>query len=330
MTKTAILATCFCVALVAACGGSTDDDVSSAGTGGSGAGANGSGGTPAPDLPDEAPPDFDAIDEIPEAEAGAALGELCPVFFACDCPGAEGVTTEACEAHFASLADQAVSEGVDVTYDGDCVARVIAAFEYLGCVTQSQAMADWDVLLGAAQLDSCKMYYGTKGAGEACTTLSDSNGDDCQQPLECVDGTCAVRPGRIAEGDACVVQEDCQAGLVCIPSTLGGMDSTCTVLPAAGEPCVLGVLCEPGAICVERACEPLPGPGAACAIEPDVFERQCSPDGRCVDGTCEALPLGGQACAANICAPGFQCASGTCKAEAAAVCAGGPFPLFPG
>jgi hypothetical protein len=226
---------------------------------------------------------------------------------------------------------QATDENQSFTYDGQCVAQVMAAIEYLQCASTSQATAYWDLTLAAARANSCKMFYGEGALGDACTTLESSNGDSCNRDGVCEGGICVVRPGSAPAETPCTASAECAVGLACLPKSAEDTEeNVCVELPEAGQECYLGAICNVGLTCNAGSCAELPPVGHPCAAQPDLLERTCSPVGECVSGTCQALPGAGEDCpASSPCAPGFACLGGTCRAEDPAICGSGAFPLFP-
>jgi len=254
---------------------------------------------------------------------------VCATLLACDCPNAASVTQEECQGWFDTLTSQAIDENPGLTYDGDCVASLVAAINYVQCASESQVDAWWELMTAAPAL-GCKMYYGTKQEGDPCTTLTDSNGDDCGKNLLCSDGRCEVRPYSIPEGDPCDGEEVCAVPAFCLPDQVGTTAGHCAPLPAPGQACYLGLLCEVGSSCVGGTCEKLPAVGHPCAESEDILKRTCDPTSSCEDGQCVALPAAGESCSSSVgCTPGYLCTQGTCTADTPALCQGGPFPLFP-
>jgi hypothetical protein len=125
--------------------------------------------------------------------------------------------------------------------------------------------------------------------------------------------------GVVSKGGACGENEDCVAGMACLPRGGGAeCDSVCTVVPApspVGASCALPMppsgavvlvtypLCVDGATCDETdpanvVCRPLPTAGMACAGP----VAGCGPGLICVtsdahpDGVCEVLAKPGQGC----------------------------------
>jgi hypothetical protein len=307
--------------VIIACSGGDDsaDTVGAAGTatrpGGPGSGAP------------QTPPDFATLPEVPEDEAATALGTVCQTMLSCKCPSAATVTEADCEAWFITLTQQASTEPNGLTYDGACVADMVAAINYIQCAAPSQIEAWWALASAVPNLN-CKMYYGSKQVGSQCTALVDSNGDDCDRNLVCEGSTCRTPPFSLAEDAACTAEDDCHLPAVCLPTSVTATDKRCVVLPAAGSDCYLGLLCEVGASCEGGKCVPLPAASEACSNNADVLERTCDPMAQCVSGQCSALPVADEDCS-GACAPGFTCSAGTCKAEEPSLCEGGPFPLFP-
>jgi hypothetical protein len=272
---------------------------------------------------------------VPEQDAGEQLGALCTTFEPCACPGYELATVESCEDEFSGRADAARAEGeaAGLTYDPECVGRVVAGFETLGCSTASEALTSFELLRGVGYIAGCKMFYGQGAEGDDCTRLVESNGDSCGAELRCVDGTCAPGELTLAEGVECESNEQCEPGLLCLPQPAG---DACTAVPTVGEACLYGLFCDLDAACVDGACAALPALGEPCAEVAAVTGATCAPGAICGDsGECVSLPGPGESCVPTLeyglgsCALGSRCEGGSCVVEEPAICAGGSFPLFP-
>lgn len=323
------------VVSLAACGsdGETDDGSGSSGSSGASSGGSSSGGSSSSSgglggsfEPETTP--------TPVSDAPSRLSDLCPVVLPCECPSTEPISEAQCREIFSDPTAGAIAEGeaAGLTYDGSCLNRVISAFEFLGCATESEAAAHPDGLAAIVAALECRLFYGTDPLGASCTTLNESNGDSCDQEGMCDDGVCAPRLFQGREGDACDAFDQCEIGLACLDLTFTGAPSSCVVLPTAGQPCLQNVLCDARFFCDStQTCRALPSAGQPCAPEmTNLVQDRCDAYSFCnaASSTCAELPVAGEPCSDDACAPGNTCNTGVCEAEDPTICGGGPFPLL--
>ncbi len=277
-------------------------------------------------------------DSVSRADAPAVTAsEGCQSFFDCECGkhiGAQPYETESgCVDEFAKLVDQylMVGDNAGLTYNGECIDDLRDALNAMACDgTQEvflEALSNQDLALALTNLDGCKLFYGSGEFNDACERLDPSDpglGDDCAKDLVCTGGTCRD-PGTVAkpQGEACVDQEECQAGLICAPITSQD-DSRCEPLPAPGSDCLgLARFCDPEGVCnVEtNSCERLPTQGEACAPMPNLITgMDCAPGYVCSGDFCDAAPAIGEACPDDICEVGAVCTGGTCQEDVPYAC----------
>jgi hypothetical protein len=93
-------------------------------------------------------------------------------------------------------------------------------------------------------------------------------------------GTCAP---PLAEGEPCILFNDCAAGLTCHPETF-----LCAALPGEGEPCLAGLCLADLQCTAEQTC--IAPPPVACELPFCLYRRDSLCDepegtGLCADGT---------------------------------------------
>jgi len=103
---------------------------------------------------------------------------------------------------------------------------------------------------------------GSTAAGLPCVI-----GPDCASGLACIAGRCTPE-GDGAEGDNCLLDSQCKAGLRC---AFSGLSAACTAQGDgdAGSPCETSLDCYQGLACLEGSCGPQPAgipvfPGVKC------------------------------------------------------------------
>lgn len=138
-------------------------------------------------------------------------------------------------------------------------------------------------------------------AGASCDTMDPSAcaaGDACL-PSE-LRYVCLP---RAAEGERCLLFDDCAEGLVCDGI---GRGATCRALPATGMPCI-GFQCAAGAGCnADEVCEALPTEGEPCLSG---GRSRCAPGLGCEPSTERCAPAGtaGMPCTGGVCEAGLAC-----------------------
>lgn len=274
-------------------------------------------------LGDEVPP-------VSEGDVAEKAGETaCDWYYRCSCddlPNNQYTSEDQCADAIAAGLQAAIDEAndVDLTYDGKCAGRALAALEELECTTLTELIfgPDSDVL----EPYDCKWFYGEDAVGSSCTELQLSAGDSCVPEARCEAGTCQEIELPIAPGESCDPEmPNCSGDALCLDIE-GGGQWACTELPEEGQTC-LGQqdLCDDGLTCdqVDKLCEVAPGAGKQCASG----SSACAEGFYCHDsGTCAALPPAGEPCAASLpqCELGAMCDAGTCVAEDALTCNLGP------
>lgn len=242
---------------------------------------------------------------VDEGEAKSVITDrICDAYQTCGCGEIAGVDLTNCRAglgfSYDAFGDQ-VRE-LNLTYDGDCVERLINAMAERGCETEVQYNP-------YCRPEQCQVYYGTKQVGEECEGgLSYS---ECAQGLVCL-GECQepCQNGmiNIPEGGVCYDEERgirgaCDVDLLC--DTTG--DGTCKTLPTVGEPCLQNALCAEGLYCnafegEPIVCEPVLAEGAECIYPVSCESTNCS------DGTCGPAPGEGEPCTQKCASDDLVCA----------------------
>lgn len=322
----------------AACGGSSDDGVST--------GKN---------VP---------IEDVPKLYAGAA----CNAYESCVSPALLKVylNGESCDTNVeTTIADelprikQGIADG-KIVYDGTKVEACMAALEALGCSLDEEPAECVAAINGTVAVGGdCEMDAECLGPGTYCKVDASCPGkcankelagatcdrnDNCAAGLQCSEDTqkCFV-PAK--KGEACGgggTAPDCGPGTFCIGSDDDGkkpgtcMDSAEAFSGKQGDACFFGgkPACSADLFCVvsgidtttgtlQTKCDVAFGAGAAC--KPAIPDA-CPADQYCkittppFDGTCTPKPAAGEPCGKglgddppNICAPNTRCDGGTCR-----------------
>jgi hypothetical protein len=255
-----------------------------------------------------------------EGQTPETLGRSrCELYFTCKCVDLEYTDEAACiKAETASAKeDLDAAKEAGLTFDGACVADVLANRADLGCKTTSE-VAEADL-----PCRPCSIYHGAVPLGGAC--MATGSYSDCAQDLECIDFVCVESCKPVAaEGEACedsegAVTAKCVHGLFCASSS-----HACEKKPALGEPCP-DAICAAGAHCDSmdsEACEALKADGEACN-----WDHECAKSSYCKkvgesDEVCTARLDDGEACTeddAGVCKSG-HCSEEKCSPEPAFMC----------
>jgi hypothetical protein len=213
-------------------------------------------------------------DEDPEESFARTYAKgACEAAEACDCKSLGYGSYAACE-DFAIMImhiGQIAAQAADAEFDEACYHAHLQAFQELGCGLLSE-------IDGAPE--TCLVYHGDKGMGEACTRYDDvgtrSFMNDCEQGLSCAwAGSVCLPPdmfgvvvgaGEVCTEDGKTLVAECGEGLACDAGS-----STCVTPAAIGEPCpndypCADSWCDSGT-CVER--KPVGSDctsGAECAV----------------------------------------------------------------
>jgi len=287
-------------------------------------------------------------------DTGGAAGSGGNASAACDTFTAYCQKLNACAPAFVKIGYGTVDE---------CNARF-----KLSCVDSTKAP---DSGLTASTISACSAAL----SGAACTdviyrkvtacniTGGRSNGMACGADSQCTtgycaqsDGACGVCSALVGAGNGCMVDDDCQAGLVCNSASLcvlpGGAGGNCN----ASQPCAYGLYClnnacatdseTPGGTCnpaLAESCDILKGiycdgsvstcknlgfgaPGDNCGLVAGQFVL-CS-TGQCIyptvdatEGVCRGLAADGATCdATTLCEAPARCVSGHCKLTSSSSC----------
>jgi len=240
-----------------------------------------------------------------DLEAEVADG-ICELRAKCDC--AMPLEPDECrtllESSLRMLFEPSRDAGLQ--YDADCAGRALAIYDELQCGTIDD-LADGD------ECGSCKIYYGSKQRGEACTRPDAVVFDECAQGSICVGGTCVDPCEMSGIGEPCVGRS-CVEGSTCrisIDPETEEQTSECVAQAGLGESC-MELTCGDDLVCELSTfvCEPAPGEGEACSGE-------CAGDLWCDTSAddsmawiCRAPQPDGAACTS-----GSQCTSSTCEGD---------------
>jgi hypothetical protein len=271
---------------------------------------------------------------IPQGDAVEAYAELvCDLLLRCDCGFnlSESQCVSSAVSQYQPGFDMAAAAGL--TYHGECLGDYLEYLDGFGCGTISDVQDDPQS--NGFDLYGCKVFSGAGVESDVCTTYGQGGiyGDDCQQGLACIGGTCmaisTTAPPEKQLGEVCVPgTEICEEGAICLNSTEAPTTYTCVPLPIEGESCAIGVCAAP-AWCdfTDSICKPAPGLGEACD-----FSKPCGEGLYCTDDTqlCAAALSEGEACSDDEqCAEGLVCrdaedggAENICRPEGPLVCGG--------
>jgi hypothetical protein len=256
-----------------------------------------------------------SAEDAPEAFAQPA----CSIYYECGCedrPINRFSSPEDCELELASALQSDIDEGdaAGLTYHGECVSEYISAIRALGCASLEEVFLDSDLSARLQTVGDCKLFSGDRTAGQSCESMTDFDGDDCDEGLRCNEmNVCVVVEDPKPAGDTCTDTDECQAGLLCFDIN-GGADGHCETLPDAGDQCKgTADACAIDSFCdqADKTCRLLPSAGSACAPSPSLLQMRCALGSTCENDTCVESPGGGEDCLAS-CQLGFTCQAGTC------------------
>lgn len=269
---------------------------------------------------DDGPPES-AAETIQEAVEG-----YCRQFSDCGCLTLRPdmyASIDACIAEELPLTMNVADAGfaAGLVFDSSCFRARMDRFYRLGCT------ADLDDVEPPVD---CKVSYGEKGVGEACTVYDNAEGDDCAAGLYCWSGVCESPPeSGYQAGDRCPWERPfCEGDNVCVDVDDDGV-FICEPLPLEGEPCLFTVICGPSLLCSDdKTCVVVPGLGEPCGsagLECDPC-LECGPDG--AGGTCGAPAEGAVGAACGV---GNGCEQGSwCNPEQGELCSSHPLACWPG
>lgn len=247
----------------------------------------------------------DGGDHPPVAEddlAEAFADVICDLQAQCDCESM--IPAEECRTTNAQVFEMYLGPAKEagLSYDAQCGGVGVGLYRDIGCGEIEDAIDE-----NACR--PCKLYYGGKALGAACSQVAMLGYDDCAQGLIC-DGEVCVDPcDRAGEGEACLGRS-CANGLTCVVMDDGtGQTSACVRPAKLGESCA-DVFCDDELIC--------DGATVKCVAPPKVGE-ECN--GSCAEGAwcdvgdttpwlCKAAKPEGQPCV-----NGEECVSGSCDFE---------------
>ena len=270
-----------------------------------------------------------SAEDAPETFAQA----VCAIYYDCACDSRmpnRFSSQEDCELEVAAdlQGDIDAGEAAGLTYHGDCVGDGISALRDLGCASVTEIILDAQLIASLDEVDQCKLFSGTRTAGQPCESQNTFSGDDCETGLRCENqgnnSVCAVIEPRLGAGESCNQTDDCEVGLICLDVN-GGNDQTCRALPDDGETCLgVGDTCGLESYCdqASKTCRALPSTGD-CAPTPSILLRRCANGFECdANDVCQPSPGGGESCVLS-CQTGFTCQAGVCAEEAPIICAAG-------
>lgn len=301
----------------------------------------------------------DVVDALPLEGFCAALAQThCDEVASCECPN-EGAEPEACLAAQRQGCERAFAgfiSGVTLgrlTFDSSEAERCVA--DYAAAVSGCADPFDTPFSPACARMFQDSAPVGGRCAalntGASCGALSGVCLEDrtcaplpsegqpcllgrCANDLFCNAGVCGSERGtpERAEGEACSLNQECQAGLACT-------DGLCAPAPAIGAACTESPQCGRDATCLlssARICAPLAeldepcfsgecAPGLACEIvndlpicrpevpqgEPCTPFQTCEAGSVCNAGTCAPLPGRDEVCLFGQCGSGLLCNAAT-------------------
>src|SRR5688572_12151565 len=152
-----------------------------------------------------------SADEAPETLAE----RVCSAYYECGCEARipdRFTSQEDCELEIASEIQSDIDEGeeADLTYRPECADDIAEVFDAIGCDSLSEIIVDTDLLAELDRLETCKLFHGTRTAGQPCEPLESGNGDDCEADLLCEppniggEPVCRVARRTKVEGEDCV------------------------------------------------------------------------------------------------------------------------------
>ncbi len=269
--------------------------------------------------------DDDENGPVDESDAPSEVAQrFCAAFYGCDC--------DAFSMRFDSMADceteyaESIQDQIDngnaamLTYQAACPGIWLDALDELQCQTVFEAGMDDSAVAAFRALVECKLFYGTRGAGEPCQVDPDVSGDECEKDLVCENEVCAVRVEAPELGETCMPNgEVCAGGAACLDLDGDGA-SICEALPKAGETC-LGMLdlCDAYLTCdqTDKTCVSLPAVGQPCGPQGVI---RCAEGAVCGAGDmCEAAPGAGEPCT-YFCEEGLICQENVCAVAQPLVC----------
>ncbi len=228
---------------------------------------------------------------------------LCEAAGACDCE-AGPETSDCVGALSPAVAGRvATGESLGLRYHAECLEPTRAYVDALACRIAEDV--EGDVALAQLRWDTlrCKLFAGGDQLGDPCDGAGNvdfmSLGDSCAQGLFCAEQCYELVE---AAGESCAFGA-CPPGKDCSDPDADGV-LTCETPPAAGERCnPHGSDCEGTLVCdpMRLMCTEPPGPGEQCP------QGQCTSGSLCVNGACELLPGDGDPCGSFGCAAGLRC-----------------------
>jgi hypothetical protein len=226
------------------------------------------------------------------------------------------------------------------------MSQCLAETDCYGLPALTQAAAAGAVVYDPAQVGDCNARF----VSDPCNFALFFSVPDIFTVLSSCPGT--LTP-ELKQGDACISDGECVAGLYCQKAASGDCPGACTPFAAAGKPCGLGIACASSLVCAgsegSTVCQAPASVGSPCTgDDPGLGSpANCGPIIICIDDpqckndelwcdltshTCKAGVGVGAACGATSagqvqCADGLWCTGspGACAAlgGAGAACSGG-------
>lgn len=261
---------------------------------------------------------------VDEDDAPSEIAKrVCAAYFGCDCEAfnMRFDSMADCETEYAETVQDRIDDGnaAGLTYQAACPGLLLDALDTLHCETQFEVILDDEALAAATEFLQCKLFYGTRAAGEPCEVDPNVAGDECTKDLVCENGTCAVRVEPPEVGETCLDGgPGCPSGSACLDLDADG-ELVCESLPGAGGTC-LGMLdlCGPYLFCdqTDKRCAAVASIGEACTpgLYPCVEGAVCG-----TDQMCEAAPGAGEPCT-FFCAEGLTCDQNVCAVASPVIC----------
>lgn len=231
-------------------------------------------------------PSDELPDVVAEEDAPVVLAKAeCTPELECECEAPRYADVDACIEERAADYEAAALAAMDagLTYDGECVAAIVAWHADVGCALQSS------FVFPEPERPACHPYSRKNAASNIACTLPAAFGNIFATPCRggelCIDGRCTPPWWEVGAeiGERCPAPQGCRYPGACV-------DDECVMRTPAGGPCgdVTMPPCDDASYCDRDTCVAKRGPGAAC--EGDGFDGSCI-NLSCENGVCTDVPL---------------------------------------